>query len=326
MRGSHCSIKSNLILFIAFLVAILSFTWFSQFDSGKADDSKVVLDSWKLMQQVGRFEFSTTVEQIIYPAPKLTNVGRSSTKEIYHVTGEADMPNQKMLISLWQNRGSLMNLGDSVDIRLENGEAWGRLTGAEWQRLDNFSADTFAPGNDASAFLRSAKNVRYQEAVDLDLTRMDLTSLKVSATRYSFDLDPDRFASYMRDQMVKELQRSGKLPMGMNLSVSDQYRRMAASGQVWISEDGLPLRMVVTMKFPAESSGERLEAHVTTDFYNPARENLLANRPLHWRLIGSLGLPTTTDGIRQLALPLELGTISLAFLILLVSYSRKSFS
>jgi len=128
----------------------------------EARAERLVQDSWQRIAQVGQYDFSTTVEQIIYPAPKLTNVGDSSTREVYHVSGRADLQNRKLLASLWQNAGSLVNTQDGLEIRIEDGQAWGRLISGDWQKLDSFSTSAFAPGNDAASFLTAARNVAFE--------------------------------------------------------------------------------------------------------------------------------------------------------------------
>ena len=136
----------------------------------EARAERLVRDAWQRITQAGQYDFSTTVEQITYPAPKLSNVGDSSTRDVYHISGRADLSQRKLLVSLWQNAGSLMNTQDGLEIRIEDGQAWGRAISGEWQKIDSFSASSFAPGNDAASFLASARNVRLKEYVALNLT------------------------------------------------------------------------------------------------------------------------------------------------------------
>ncbi len=226
-----------------------------------------VRTAWQRLSNAGQYDFSTTIEQITYPAPKLTNVGESSTRDLYHISGRADVQNHKLLVSLWQNSGSVMNSQDGLEIKIEEGKAWGRTIGAEWQPIDSFSVSSFAPGNDAASFLASARNVRLKEYIALDMSPVEGKTTQFKSAHYTFDMDSNRYATYMRDQMAAELQRAGKLPAGMHLNLSDEYRKMVGSGEVWVGEDGLPLRMTIKMKFPPTKSGERVEAHLSTDFF-----------------------------------------------------------
>jgi hypothetical protein len=154
-----------------------------------------VQESWQRITQAGQYDFSTTVEQITYPAPKLTNVGDSSTRDVYHLSGRADLSQRKLLVSLWQNAGSLVNSQDGLEIRIEDSKAWGRPIGGEWQELDSFSANAFAPGNDAASFLGSARNVRLKEYVALSLPLVEGKTTLLKSAHYTFDLDSNRLAT-----------------------------------------------------------------------------------------------------------------------------------
>ena len=242
------------------------FSWINTFQK-EARAERMVRDAWQRITQAGQYDFSTTVEQITYPAPKLSNVGSSSTRDVYHISGRADLEQRKLTVSLWQNAGSLMNTQDGLEIRIEDGQAWGRAISGEWQKINSFSASSFAPGNDAASFLASARNVHLKEYVALNMSPVEGKTLQLKSAHYTFDLDANRMAAYMRDQMVAELQRAGKLPAGMHLELSSEYRKMTGNGEVWIGADGLPLRMTMNMKFPPAKSGERIEARLNTEFF-----------------------------------------------------------
>ncbi|MBN1148930.1 MAG: Ig-like domain repeat protein [Anaerolineales bacterium] len=287
--------------------------------------ARAVSDSWKQLQQAGRYEFSSTVEQTTYPAPKLSNVGRSKTTERYYVSGESDLSNETMLLSLYQNQGSLLNQRDGIEIRVEGDQAWGRGIGSEWQALEDFSGGLFAPANDAASFLVAARNIHYLDSMQTSIALPDGTAARVEVDQYSFELDSEIWAGYMRDQLVQELQRAGKLPAGMHLSASDRLRGVTASGEVWLDQDGLPARLKLHMVFPQERDGQRVEASIRTDFFNHARENLLAHRPLPWRIAGALGLPTTRVDLQQLVIASEFALGVILFIGFVVVYSRKRY-
>jgi hypothetical protein len=81
--------------------------------------------------------------------------------------------------------------------------------------------------------------------------------------------------------MVAE--HSGLKTTGRRPSLSDEYRRMTGTGEVWIGQDGLPLRMTMRMKFPPTKTGERIEAHLSTDFFvKPGSEQAASLYPLGW--------------------------------------------
>ncbi len=253
----------------------------------EARAERLVRESWQRIIQAGQYDFSTTVEQITYPAPKLSNVGASSTRDVYHISGRADLAQRKLLVSLWQNSGSLMNTQDGLEIRIEDGQTWGRTAGGEWRELDSFSASAFAPGNDAASFLTSARNVQLKEYVALNLSPVEGKTVQFKSAHYTFDVDSNRLAAFMRDQMVAELQRAGKLPAGLHLELSDEYLKMTGNGEVWIGADGLPLRITMVMKFPAAKTGERIEAHLSTDFFAQQQDSTKQAASLY--LLGRLG-------------------------------------
>ncbi|HPO58959.1 MAG TPA: hypothetical protein PLV53_08945, partial [Anaerolineaceae bacterium] len=121
-------------------------------------------------------------------------------------------------------------------------------------------------------FLAAARNIREVDSQTIALP----DGGKVAVTRYSFDVDSDRYAAIMRDQMVAELQRAGELPLGMNLEVSEEYRQMVAGGEIWVDANGLPARMTVTMQMPPEKNGDRVEATITTEYFNHAAGQQMA--------------------------------------------------
>ncbi len=301
------------------LFAVLAIIWLVNSWLAPAKPDLAVRQSWERMQQAGRYEFSSTVEQVTFPAPALVNVGRSSTREVYYTSGVSDLHKRLMQIGIWQNDGSLLNAQDAVEVRLEADHAYGRVNNSEWQELEDFSSASFAPGQDASAFLVAAKNTRRMNTETLVLA--DGTERQV--TRYAFNLDSRRFATYMRDQMVAELQRAGNLPMGMELSLSDSYLGMEGSGMLWADHLGLPLRLQVNMKLQPAKSGEQTEIRVTTDFFNHANENLLANQPLHGRLMGMLSLLGTRFDLGEIALMTGFSASLLALCALAAIYSRS---
>ncbi len=284
---------------------------------------RTVQESWDLMGEVGQYDFSTTVEQTTYPAAALANVGQSSTKEFYQLSGKADLHTDTLNISLFQNQGSLLNQGDGVEILIEGDQAFGRVFGtSEWESLDDYNAASFNIGSNGSPFLASARNVVLSGQKTVNIAQGEGVTTSTNVTIYQFDVDPDKYAIIMRDQMVAELQRSGELPIGMELLVSEQYRQMMSSGEVWVNQDGLPLRLIVTMKMPPEENGDHIEATVTTDYFNHHTDNLLAAKPWPVQMAGVLGLPTTGHEFRDLLLPFSMFVGSILLLILLLTFSK----
>ena len=250
---------------------------------------KVVQAAWINLQQSGAYSFSTAVEQITHPAPAITNVGKAADRQVYAMDGTNDLINESIFMRLFQQETNIANQQDAIEIRIEKGKAYGRTEQSEWVSLDSFSTDTFAPGNDFSSFLKAADNIRFVSNESRDVPDAEGMLATVEVGHYRFDIDSNRFAAFMRDQMVAEYQRAGKLPHNMQLSISDLYLDMRASGEIWIGSNGYPLRMEVQMQMPQEKSGERVEALVKTDFSSINSQRKYAGLPLA-ALAGSLGL------------------------------------
>ncbi|PKO13959.1 MAG: hypothetical protein CVU39_16395 [Chloroflexi bacterium HGW-Chloroflexi-10] len=297
---------------------------FNQVYSGPTANHHAELQSaWRKMQQTGEYRFSTKVEQIIHPAPSLTNVGVSSEREIYYLEGASNLSANSIEMRFYQGDGNLLNTEDALEIRVEDHHAFGRSQGSDWIALENFSMDLFAPGNDFSSFLVAAKNVTSQGVESYQLVNDSGETRNINLNHYSFDIDSTHFAAFMRDEMTTEYNRTGKLPLGMNLSLSDEYLKMLADGQIWVSEDNLPVRMDIHMKLPQSKSGEQIEAYIHTDFYEINQENLLATQPLPVKIAGFLGLNLSIEELKDFSFQTSFGFGFLMLLTVLVANARR---
>ncbi len=57
----------------------------------------------------------------------------------------------------------------------------------------------------------------------------------------------------------------GELPNGVHFESPVYYRDMTGDGELWMREDGLPLRQVLNIRFP-EQNDERVQAQIKVDF------------------------------------------------------------
>jgi len=224
----------------------------SQVAYSEPQPDELVQRAWQRAQRVGVYRFTTEIVQTTYPAPRLSNVGRSSSSETAHLEGQANLPEHKLLMTLWKG-GSVANVSNGVEVRIEGEHAYGRQTGGAWQEMDNFS-DAFAPGSDLMAYLAGAKNIR-----------MKAEGGKMNSS-FTFDVDGPAFAEYLRSQLERYLIEKGELPLGLSLDSSNTYREVQGQGELWIDERGLPLRLTVHLAYPEQQSGERVEADIRTDF------------------------------------------------------------
>ena len=65
--------------------------------------------------------------------------------------------------------------------------------------------------------------------------------------------------------METALKAKGELPPGLHLNSPSYYRDMIGSGELWVREDGLPLRQTLDLHFP-EQDDRRVQAQITVDF------------------------------------------------------------
>lgn len=214
---------------------------------------------WATAQEVGRYRYQSRVTQTTHPTERLTNVGRTSRMTSLHAAGELD-----------RHAGSLRLLlngegrGQGIEIEVADGQARGRTVGTtEWEVLDN-PPDLFS-GGEALGFLVAAKNVKREAASVPD--GLDGLLLAQAATRYTFELDGSAYARHARAELEAMLRARGELPAGITLGLAHQYVEMTGQGELWVDQEGLPIRQTVRLTLPPETSDlEWVEAEIVTDF------------------------------------------------------------
>lgn len=236
--------------------------------------------AWQRAQQAGAYRFASRVVQTTHPAPAIARVGQGSRVETVYLEGDADLAAQALALHLWQGAGSVSNLQDGLELRLEGDRAYGRAAGGEWQEIDNF-AGVFAPNNDLLAYLAGVKNVRrVSESADQRIEGSSTVDYAARSTQYVFDLDGPAFADYIRAQLEDYLRRTGELPAGLELDTPDSLRRAVGNGQVWIDDVSLPVRLTMHIEYPQQANGERVAVDIQTDFSNFPRAMLAQTDPL----------------------------------------------
>nr|MBC8249032.1 hypothetical protein [Anaerolineales bacterium] len=266
--------------------------------------------AWQKARQVGVYRYSTSIVQTTWPLPRLENVGLSSTQQRIYLEGQADLPAQMLQMKLWSDGGNVRTEQDALAIKVEDGQVVGRVGQSAWKEVDDFTG-LFAPDQDLLTYLVAARNVTQARQENRG---------GVSFTRHTFDLDGPAFAQYMRDQMEAELQRKGKLPVGVNLDVIQQYVDMTGQGEIWINAEGLPMRQIVHLNFPP-SRLERIEVEITTDF--SGWNAVAAKSPT---LLGMISVPRrllTPQALVQAGQSLSLALGLLGLMGLMILY-RKS--
>ena len=131
---SH-NIKALPVISLVALTAVLLLVCALPASSNLSAESQVQA-AWRNANSADSFHFATDLAQTTYPAPALTNVGRSSRTDSMHIEGTFDRPNQTMLMSLWNGGGSVLNAQDALELRVVGDVAEGRVSGGEWEKVD----------------------------------------------------------------------------------------------------------------------------------------------------------------------------------------------
>ncbi len=270
--------------------------------------------AWQRAHDAGAYNYTTQIVQTTWPKPMLVNVGRSSTVERLYIEGQTNTADRTMWMRLWPEGGNALTGQNSVEVRVEDGRAWGRGGGEDWRELDDEIDPLFAPGGDPLAYLVSARDVARAGTE---------TRAGVTFNRYTFRVSGPAFAAYMRDRLEEELRRKGKLPAGLHLDSARAYVDMVGEGEMWVSEDGLPMRQIVRIEL-APNPYELVEAEITTDFSHwGGRQREIAKQPVtgpHPPL--TAGLLSGIDP-RQMLTSAAMFSATIGLLALVVTYRRS---
>jgi hypothetical protein len=225
-----------------------------------------VTAAWEKARAAGSYHFTADVLQKSIPVATLTNVGRTSRSDAFHMVGQNDLRQQKLEVTLWNGGGTVLNAESGVSLRTEGGKSFTRRGNEAWQETENVMG-AFAPQGDLLGYLAAIRNVSSGVAE---------TRNGISFTRYTFELDGPAFANYMHAQLTTAMRAKGELPPGVNLEPPAYYRDMTGNGELWVGANGLPLRHIVNLRFP-EQNDERVEGSMTVNFtkYGVEQANLL---------------------------------------------------
>lgn len=214
-----------------------------------------VTAAWQKAKAAGSYHFTSNVSQKTIPVASITNVGRTSRTEQLRLEGQNDLRAQKLALTLWSQSGSVLHAESGISIRTERGKTFTRHGNAAWEEVDNMT-DGFVPQGDFLGYLAAIHHVTSGVAE---------TRNGIHFTRYSFEIDGLAFANYLHEQLVTAMRAKGELPPSVQLEAPAYYRDMTGQGELWVDENGLPLRQVLALRFP-EQKAERVEAAITVDF------------------------------------------------------------
>lgn len=215
-------------------------------------DVQGVLDR---VQQAGGYHFSADITQTTTPLSLVTNIGQQSREQKMRVEGSTDLALHALDLSIWSQGGSLLSKQDGFQARVNDEGVFVRQGNEDWEKSDDFTG-LFAPEGDMMAYLVAVKDL-VNEGTE---TRQGITF-----TRYTFQIDGRNFAIHLRDQMESSMAQKGELPPGMSLDLPRLYVDMIGEGELWVGENGFPLRQILQLQFP-ESQGERTETQIDATF------------------------------------------------------------
>ncbi|MEM7111243.1 MAG: LamG-like jellyroll fold domain-containing protein [Chloroflexota bacterium] len=227
---------------------------------------QVVQQAWEFAQVSGSYEYRSQLEQITYPAPSLSSAGRDKQVHQLFVEGSIDQPNEKMELSLWENSGGVAE--DAIQLRVEEGRAYGRFGSGEWEEVDNI-ADMFAPTGDPLGFLASATNIQQAETKTQQFsgTATDPNASSLTYTGYTFDYDGAAFADFIREQVEAQMQQRGELPAGISLESPQVYREATGQGEIWLDANSLPRILTLQLELGTLTNGDRVIAHIQNEYF-----------------------------------------------------------
>ncbi|MFN8446941.1 MAG: LamG-like jellyroll fold domain-containing protein [Caldilineaceae bacterium] len=294
-----------LLLLLAGASAVLFFL----VPTAYASPADPVSAAWEKARNAGSYHFTSDVTQLTVPVAKVTNIGRSSHSEQLHLEGQNDLRQQRLEMKLWSDGGSVLQTDGGVAVKVENGKTFARRGTEEWQEADGM-ADGLAPQGDFLSYLQAMRNVE---------AHTPESRAGIQLTRYSFTIDGPTFAAYVRDQMQAAMHAKGELPLNVNLDLPQYYRDMTGNGELWIGENGLPLRQILNLDFP-EQNEQTVHSQIVVDFSHFGTAQLTPSQLLRsgdWRgLLGSLS--ASLPNLSPLALLFPL----LAGMVLLLRYRR----
>ena len=272
---------------VAMMLIVSSYTVITS--AAPLTPSEEVQQVWHKAQIAGRYNFTTSTHQTTHPTEMLVNVGRSPKTEQFAMAGQVDRIAETLMLQFWPygrergqsvllkqeggvtygrvlNGGDGMGMGADQILRSAQDDKSGQDDGEGWVESQE-AGEIFRQGRDPLRWLTAAKNIRPAAGDTIFPGELLPESLDGKLKSYQFDINGLEYARYMKGEMEAELRRSGELPAGISLGMVQEFVDMQGRGELWVTADGLPLRQVLTITFPAQE-GERewVEATITTDF------------------------------------------------------------
>ena len=268
MKSSHRIKLSHILAGVLVLLVVLAGTSLVV-SANTVSDAESLQAVWDRARQSGTYQFSADFTQTNTPLPTVLNAGRQPKETRVYMEGQTDLGAEFLEMTLWSQGGSVMTPDTGAQFKLEGGQAYTRQGGQTWQQVDDFSG-AFAPGGDFMTYLVAADNVVRHKPEHRDTP---LGAIKI--TKYTFDINGHRYAEYIRKQLTEQLAAQGELIPGMKLELPKTYAGMTGMGELWVAEDGLPVRQIFDLAFPETTDNYINTSRVVVDFseFAPLRES-----------------------------------------------------
>ena len=142
--------RTWLLILPALLVIFTAFAASLQAQLLPLSSSQQLQAAWQAATTIGRFHYQTQVLQTTHPTVSLQNAGRQVKTKQMRVEGAIDLPGERMALQLHTSQGGQERV---TELKVEQGQAFGRLDPhSEWTPLEQ-ATDLFAPGGDPLSFI-----------------------------------------------------------------------------------------------------------------------------------------------------------------------------
>ncbi len=266
--------------------------------------AELVRRAWANAQDAGSYRFVSDIHETLIPRASPEMIGEQDQSLDLALDGAVMLPDQAYLdlrLAGNQNSGAVTLLRDGQQSFLVQD---GQIKPVE----DTLSLA--APTNDLLGYLAGADNV----------TAMEPLEGHPEIARYSFDLDGVRFEEYVRRQAEEALQAEPGAPDEINVSPSKPLQSISGRGELWVNEQGLPVREVLDVEIPEASAAYSARVHMVIDL---AAHGLVQSLPHAvqgpdgtWQIEGQLttntGSPSAASSLTAQANPAAQAVSALA--------------
>lgn len=269
MAHPHQSAKIRLLAGIAAVVVLFLLMGIPAQVWGGDGASRALQAAHTQLTRLDSYAFTARVTQTTHPLPTLANVGLSSQTSSLMVQGQVDQRAGQIDLSIAEDSGHLLDGLRQIELRMHNGQVWGRALGQDWEALDSSQVPDTA-SRDAAAFLQAATNVQSARVEE---------RLGQTFEIFTFELDGQVWAEIMRRELQAEMTRRGELAPGEALERLEYYEKMTGLGELWLNESGLPQRLRIRSVYPPlPDESEYREVETITDYRDFRGDNTRMTR------------------------------------------------